>query len=243
MFCKAELGCSPSHTNRHLCWLNRLIYIAVDQEILRANPLEDVAYEKKDLPKLKYITKSELKLIMETPMHSRMLELVRRTFIFSSLTGLAYVDMQRLYPRHIGKTAKGRLYIRKQRVKTNVEAFIPLHPIAGQIVKLYNTTDDSQPVFPLPENRNVIWNDIHQIGIIAGLKENLSYHKSRHSFGTLLLSAGISIESIAKMMGHANISTTQGYANVTDDKISGDMDRLIERRKTMQNNANQTGQP
>ena len=243
MFCKAELGCSPSHTNRHLCWLNRLIYIAVDQEILRANPLEDVAYEKKDPPKLKYITKSELKRIMETPMHSRMLELVRRMFIFSSFSGLAYVDMQRLYPHHIGKTAEGRLYIRKKRVKTNVEAFIPLHPIAEQIFKLYNTTDDTAPIFPLPENRNVIWNDINQIGIIAGLKENLSYHKSRHSFGTLLLSEGISIESIAKMMGHANISTTQGYANVTDDKISGDMDKLIERRKTMQNNANRTEMP
>src|SRR5690606_19264229 len=113
-----------------LCWLNRLVYIAVDQEILRANPLEDVAYEKKEPPKLKYITRSELKRIMETPMHSRMLELVRRMFIFSSFSGLAYVDMQRLYPRHIGKTAAGRLYIRKKRVKTNVEAFIPLHPVA-----------------------------------------------------------------------------------------------------------------
>jgi len=59
----------------------------------------------------------------------------------------------------------------------------------------------------------------------------LSYHQSRHSFGTLLLSAGLSIESIAKMMGHANISTTQGYAQVTDMKISEDMDKLMERRK------------
>lgn len=240
MFCKGELRFSSSHTNRHLCWLNRLIYIAVDQEILRTNPLEDVVYEKKDSPKLKYITKSELKRIMETPMHSWMLELVRRTFIFSSFSGLAYVDMQRLYPRHIGKTAEGRLYIRKKRVKTNVEAFIPLHPVAEQILSLYNTTDNTKPVFPLPENRDVIWNDINQIGIIVGLKENLSYHKSRHSFGTLLLSADISIESIAKMMGHANISTTQGYAKITDDKISQDMDRLMERRKTMNNNATQS---
>jgi len=242
LFLKRDLGYSSSHINHCLCWLNRLIYIAVDQEVLRANPIEEVAYEKKDPPKLKYIARSELKRIMETPMHSRMMELVRRTFIFSSFSGLAYVDMQRLYPRHIGKTAEGRLYIRKKRVKTNVEAFIPLHPIAEQIIKLYNTTDDSEPVFPLPENRDVIWNDINQIGIVAGLKEGLSYHKSRHSFGTLLLSAGISIESIAKMMGHANISTTQGYAKVTDDKISEDMDRLIERRKTMQNNAIQTVQ-
>lgn len=178
LFCKGELGFSASHTNRHLCWLNRLIYIAVDQEVLRSNPLEDVSYEKKDPPKLKYITKSELKQIMETPMHSSMLELVRRTFIFSAFSGLAYVDMQRLYPHHIGKTADGRLYIRKKRVKTNVEAFIPLHPIAEQVLNLYNTTDDKNPIFPLPANRDVIWNDINQIGIVAGLKEGLSYHKS-----------------------------------------------------------------
>lgn len=237
LFLKRDLGYKSGHINHCLCWLNRLVYIAVDQEILRANPLEDVAYEKKEPPKLKYITRSELKRIMETPMHSRMLELVRRMFIFSSFSGLAYVDMQRLYPRHIGKTAAGRLYIRKKRVKTNVEAFIPLHPVAEQILSLYNTADDSRLVFPLPKNRDVIWNDINQIGVVAGLKENLSYHKSRHSFGTLLLSAGISIESIAKMMGHANISTTQGYAKITDDKISEDMDKLMERRKTMKNNA------
>ena len=210
-------------------WLNRLIYIAIDQEVLRSNPLEDVRYEKKDPAKHRYINKSDLKRIMETPMSEPRLELVRRAFIFSSLTGLAYVDIRRLYPHHIGKTAEGRLYIRKQRVKTNVEAFIPLHPIAEQILLLYNTTDNNQPVFPLP-NRDMIWWDINQIGVSFGLKENLSYHASRHSFGTLLLSAGLSIESIAKMMGHANISTTLGYAQVTEQKISEDMDKLIERR-------------
>ena len=33
------------------------------------------------------------------------------------------------------------------------------------------------------------------------------------------------------MMGHTNIRTTQGYAKVTDDKISEDMDRLIDGEK------------
>ena len=45
--------------------------------------------------------------------------------------------------------------------------------------------------------------------------------------GTMSLSAGIPIESIAKMMGHASILSTQVYAQVTDNKISEDMDRLI----------------
>ena len=121
----------------------------------------------------------------------------------------------------------------QQRVKTRIEAFIPLHPIAEQILALYNRTDDTQPVFPLG-SRDGIWHDIHQLGIIVGIRENLSYHQSRHSFGTLAISAGLSIESIAKMMGHANISTTQGYAQITEQKISEDMDRLIRRRARRQ---------
>ena len=230
IFMKTTAGRKSGYINKCITWLNRLIYIAIDQEVLRSNPLEDVRYEKKEQAKHRYISKSDLKRIMETPMTEPKLELVRQAFIFSSLTGLAYVDIHRLYPHHIGKTAEGRMYIRKQRVKTNVEAFIPLHPIAEQILNLYNTTDNSKPVFPLPV-RDKIWYEINQIGVTMGLKENLSYHQSRHSFGTLALSAGLSIESIAKMMGNANISTTQSYAQITNQKISEDMDKLIKRRK------------
>jgi site-specific recombinase XerD len=233
---------SPGHINQCLTWLNRLIYIAVDRELLRFNPVADVSYEKKAPPKLQHISRNELKSIMERPMSDRLQELTRRTFIFSAFTALAYVDVKNLYPRHIGKTAEGRLYIRTCRKKTGVEAFIPLHPIAEQIMSLYNTVDNTKPIFPLP-NRNQIWYCINEIGFLAGIKGNLSYHQSRHTFGTLLLSAGIPIESISKMMGHTNISSTQVYAKVTDDKISEDMDRLIERRKMMKNNAIQPIQP
>ena len=45
-----------------------------------------------------------------------------------------------------------------------------------------------------------------------------------------MVSAGVPMESISKMMGHTNIRTTQGYAKVTDDKISEDMDKLMEKR-------------
>lgn len=53
------------------------------------------------------------------------------------------------------------------------------------------------------------------------------FHSARHSFGTFLISEGIPIESIAKMMGHSGIKTTQRYAEVTDKKISKDMDNLM----------------
>jgi site-specific recombinase XerD len=221
---------SAGHVNHCFTWLNRLIYVAVDRELLRFNPIADVPYEKKVPPKLAHISRNELKTIMENPMPDKWQELTRRAFVFSAFTALAYADIKGLYPRHIGKTADGQRFIRINRKKTDVEAFIPLHPVAEQILSLYNTTDDTKPVFPLP-NRDQLWYCINEIGFLAGVKGNLSYHQSRHTFGTLLLTAGIPIESISKMMGHTNISTTQTYAKVTDDKISEDMDKLIARRK------------
>ena len=225
-FLKRYKNFSPSQTNKCLCWLSKLVYLAVDYEILRANPLEDMEYEKKPAPKHRHISRAELKNILETPMLAPMQELGRRAFLFSTFTGLAYVDIMLLHPHHIGRTADGRRYIRINRKKTNVEAFIPLHPIAEQILDLYNTTDDTKPVFPLP-SRDEMWFEIHELGVAIGREENLSYHQARHSFGTFLISEGIPIESIAKMMGHSGIRTTQRYAEVTDKKISKDMDNLM----------------
>ena len=221
-----------SQTNKCMCWLNRLLYLAVDRDIIRVNPCGDLEYDPKPEAKHKYISREEFKRILATPMYDKRQELARRAFIFSTLTGLAYVDIKLLHPHHIGRNAEGRRYIRINRKKTNVETFVPLHPIAEHILSLYNTTDDEQPVFPLP-SRDALWFEIHEIGVIIGKENNLSYHQSRHSFGTFLISADIPIESIAKMMGHSNIRTTQGYARITDDKISKDMDKLMERRKNV----------
>ncbi|RGQ03227.1 site-specific integrase, partial [Segatella copri] len=223
-------GYSASNTNHNLCWLQRLVYIAVDRGLLKFNPLEDVGYEKKGSPKRRHISRNDLLLIMETPMEDKALELARRMFVFSSLTGLAYVDLRNLYPHHIGMTADGRKYIREKRAKTNNEAFIPLHPIAEQIMSLYNTADDSKPVFPL-SSRDSMWFEFHSLGVALGINENLTAHVARHTFGVNMVTSGISMESVAKMMGHSNLRSTQIYAVITDDKISKDMDKLIAKRE------------
>ena len=225
---KKALG--PSQMNHALRWLNRLTYLGVDMEVIRFNPLEDVEYFKKPEPKHKFVTREDVKQILALQVDTERDELIRRWFIFSMFTGLAYADAAALYPHHIGKTADGRRYIRINRKKTKVEAFIPLHPIAEQILDLYNTSDDTKPVFPLP-SRDEAWFHVHEIGFAIGREENLSPHQARHTFGTMLVSEGICVESIAKMMGHSNIRSTQTYAKITDDNIGKDMDRLIQRRK------------
>lgn len=86
--------CGAGHINHCLTWLNRLIYIAVDREVIRFNPLADVPYEKKPDYKLKHISRAELQRIMEQPMPERLQELTRRAFIFSAFTNVALNKIQ-----------------------------------------------------------------------------------------------------------------------------------------------------
>lgn len=194
--------------------------------------IDDIQYEKKPPKKLMYISKSQLQDIMNHPKLDPLHELARRTFIFSCFCGLAYVDVQRLYPHHIGTTADGRKYIRTYRKKNGCRGIYSTASDCGADYIAIQYYRDSKPIFPLP-CRDMIWFEIHELGFAHQFKHNLSYHQSRHTFGKLLVSAGVPMESIAKMMGHTNIRTTQGYAKVTDDKISEDnMDRLMEKRKS-----------
>ena len=164
---------------------------------------------------------------------------------FACFTGLAIADMEHLQYGHIQTAAGGQKYIRKERQKTKVEFVVPLHPIAEVIIehckaeqernggmqsvkeKGETETRTDSLVFPRDCSRSVIAAKLSIVGRACGIRERLSYHMARHTFGTMSLSAGIPIESIAKMMGHASIASTQIYAQVTDNKISEDMDRLI----------------
>ncbi len=230
LFLKRDQGRSDSYVNHCLIWLNMLMYKAVDKGIIRFNPIAKIGYEKRAAPKMTHISKADFIKMLSTPIADERTELARRCFIFASLTSLSYVDVRNLHPHHIGENSEGRKFIRKEREKTGVEFFVPLHPIAEQILSLYNTTDDGIPVFPLGKKES-IYTDVHTLGLLLGFSFKLGFHASRHTFGVLMLNEDIPIDSIAKMMGHADITSTQVYAQVTEQKISSDMDKLIQRRK------------
>ena len=221
--------------NRHLCWFSRLMYRAVSKRIIRYNPFEDATYEKEER-KIRFLQKSDVAKLMALKVNDREAEQARQMFIFSCFTGLAIADMERLKFSHIQTAADGRRYIRKERQKTKVESVVPLHPIAevilsrnqeGQALK----EESDGLVFPHDYSRSAMNNKLSTVGLACGIRQRLSFHMARHTFGTLSLSAGIPIESIAKMMGHASISSTQIYAQVTDKKISEDMDKLIRKQQ------------
>jgi integrase len=186
LFLKRDQGRIDSYVNHCLLWLNMLMYKAVDRSIIRFNPIAKVGYEKKAAPKMTHISKADFIKMLSTPMADERTELARRCFIFASLTSLSYIDVKKLYPHHISENSEGRKFIRKEREKTGVEFFVPLHPIAEKILSLYNTTDDSKPVFPLGEKKD-IYLDVHTLGMVLGISNKLGFHASRHTFGVLML--------------------------------------------------------
>ena len=68
----------------------------------------------------------------------------------------------------------------------------------------------------------------------AGLSFNPTMHVARHTFSTTItLSQGVPLETVSKMLGHADIRTTQVYARVTSKKLFEDMDKYIEATKDL----------
>ncbi|OWP32658.1 integrase [Porphyromonas gingivalis] len=221
-------GYAPATINSHLCWLSRLMYRAVSQGTIRFNPFEEVKYEAVE-NKPRFLNKRDVTKLLAFPLQDEGAELSRRMFLFSVFTGLAFADLQSLRASQIETNSEGKRYIRKARQKTEVESLIPLHPIAEQILELYikEKSKGDYKIFPDTMSKGKLSSYLKTVGLACGIRTPLTWHMARHSFGTLTLEAGIPMESIARMMGHSSIASTQIYAQITDQKITRDMDRLI----------------
>ena len=225
IFLQTDCKMKPKTVHEHLYRLKKMTMRAVSQGTLRRDPYCRLHPE---LPKRKsrHLKLEDLKTLMSTQIDKPNLQRVRDWFIFSTFTGLAYADLKRLSVNDITQAEDGSWWIHIKRQKTDTPSVIKLLDIPLRIIEKYKHERQGDKVFNL-YTREYLIRLTRELGEEYGF--SLTFHKARHNFGThMTLSLGVPLETVSKMMGHTNITTTQIYAQVTDKKVDEDMKRLKE---------------
>ncbi|MBJ7880440.1 site-specific integrase, partial [Gelidibacter salicanalis] len=182
-----------------------------------------------------FLTERELELIENTHYTNARLERVKDCFIFSCYTGLSYVDVRELTLDHITRGIDNNYWIFTKREKTNETVKIPILPKALSIIEKYRDEAEktkNKRILPLSSNQKTN-KYLKEIAGDCGIHKSISFHVARHTFATtVMLSNGVPIETVSKLLGHNKLSTTQIYARVVESKISEDIGNLLLRFET-----------
>ena len=110
---------------------------------------------------------------------------------------------------------------------------IPLLNINRKILHKYEGKLPKGRLLPVLSNQKMNAY-LKEIADLCGINKNITFHTARHTFATYLLTKGVSIESVSKMLGHTNIKTTQIYARILDTKIGEDMSQFADKIKGLE---------
>lgn len=226
-YLKTVRKCNHNSTIKYLKNFKKITRIAMQKEWLKKDPFADIRFSLEQVER-DFLESHEIEKIMSKKITIERLEQVRDVFVFCCFTGLAFSDVKQLTPDHISLDINGKKWIRKLRQKTKNMCNVPLMEIPQTILEKYkNHPFCVAKGVLLPVLCNQKMNAyIKEIGDICDIKKQLSTHTARHTFATFTLAHGVSIESVAKMLGHSDTKMTRHYAKVLDKTIMREMSAI-----------------
>jgi integrase len=205
----------PKNISRNTAssYYKNFIYVlkqAYKRNFIELNLADDAKYIKEEETHREYLTEEELTQLWHIPMK---LEKVKHMAIFSALSGLRFVDINKLNWKDVYNDKHQGYYIQFREQKTKNIKNHPISQTAYNILKSQNTNEGlifggikySQITRPLKDWLNQ-----------ASIGKKISFHNFRHSYATLQLANGTDIYTVSKLLGHKNVATTQIYTKILD---------------------------
>jgi integrase/recombinase XerD len=225
---RLEQGQSPRSSARFLSCARGFYRYLLREGRLTIDPTLDIDSPRIGRPLPKALSEVEVDRLLQAPDLEQALEMRDRTMLellyacglrVSELTSLQMVQisMNQGVVRVFGKGSKERL------VPIGEEALRWLQRyFAGPRWELLNAIP-SDVVFPSRRGtqmtRQTFWYRIKIYAQRAGIKKHLSPHTLRHAFATHLLNHGADLRVVQMLLGHSDLSTTQIYTHVAQQRM------------------------
>lgn len=213
----------PLAQNSKVSYFNKLracINQAFDERILAINPLRGVKSLKAEETERVYLTFDEVKNLAITPCRN---DVLRRAFLFACLTGLRKSDIERLTWGNVEQFGD---YVRinfKQK-KTGTRQYLDISNQA--VLFMGDRSDDNELVFDGFNYSAYLLVELSKWCMRAGIKKDVTFHTGRHTFAVLMITEGVDLYTVSKLLGHKEIATTQIYAKVIDLKRQDAVSRI-----------------
>lgn len=167
-----------------------------------------------------------------------------KAFLLLRLTGLRISELIDLPEDCIFSTSNNDHFLKVPLGKLNNERLVPLTNETRSLIELLKNARLARPKQRNPKRLVGIYGDVkHVYNKLDGhfkkmLDSNtdqdkpITFHRLRHTFATSLLSGGVSIVSLMKLLGHRRIEMSLRYAKVTPSLLKNEYLRALEKLET-----------
>ena len=192
--------------------------IAYHEKMLKENVNDFLESISGTSSRREYLTLEEVRQLANTPCDVPDL---KNASLFSCLTGLRISDILALDWSNIVKAQDGGWCIRIRTEKTDTEATLPLTDEAYKLCGKRSTG----PVFKNLKRYNT-HAPLKEWVEAAGITKHITFHCFRHTFATLQVTEGTDIYTVSHLLTHANVGTTQIYADIVDKSMRDAVERI-----------------
>lgn len=217
----------------YLTVIRNFYQFLVYEDLIDHNPCETIKMPKitKKLPN--YLTEEEITKLLSFPLNTpfdyrnkAMLELLYATGIrVSELVNLKLnnIHLDEDLIRVLGKGSKERL----SPISSICEKYLRIYidKYRNALLKSKNSEYLFINNFGNPISRQGFFKNLKTIAKEQGIEKEISPHTLRHSYATHLLSNGADLRIIQELLGHSDISTTEIYTHVVNEKIKSDYEK------------------